>query len=130
VGFSSKRRPWTSEPWRAEGYEEAAAALAVKQKLFLFGLLIIFVFGVLTIQLVRLQLVHGDEYRLRAETNRLRQVPITPTRGLIYDRNGVPLVENRPSFAAAVVAADIPGLDISSSPPACSGRCKSPLPAS
>ncbi len=42
------------------------------------------------------------------KTNRLRQVALTPPRGLIYDRNGVPLVENRASFAAAVVAADVP----------------------
>ena len=55
-----------------------------------------------------MQLVNGDKYSLRAETNRLREVPILPTRGLIYDRNGVPLVENRASFAAAVVAADVP----------------------
>jgi penicillin-binding protein 2 len=55
-----------------------------------------------------MQLVDGEKYRLRAETNRLRLVPIMPARGLIYDRNGAPLVANRPTFAAAVVAADLP----------------------
>ena len=38
-------------------------------------------------------------------------MPILPARGLIYDRNGVPLVENQASFAAAVVAADIPDIN-------------------
>ena len=85
--------------------EESASSRA---KLFYFGLAIIVVFGILTIQLARMQLVNRERFELRAETNRLRQEPIIPTRGLIFDRNGVPLVENRAGFAAAVVAADVP----------------------
>jgi penicillin-binding protein 2 len=83
-------------------------ARAVRVKIFYLGLLVIVVFGILTIQLARMQLVNGERYALRAETNRLRQEPILPSRGLIYDRNGVPLVENQATFAAAIVAADVP----------------------
>ena len=61
-----------------------------------------------TVQLARLQLVNGDEYEQRAALNQLRIEPIVPSRGVIYDRNGVPVVENIPSFSAAVVAADVP----------------------
>lgn len=104
MGFSTGRKPWRSEPI-SEATDEARA---VRQKLILFAVLVVFVFGVLTLQLARMQLLKGNDYRLRAETNRLRQVPIIPTRGLVFDRNGVPLVENRASFAAAVVAADVP----------------------
>ncbi|MPZ50576.1 MAG: penicillin-binding protein 2 [Dehalococcoidia bacterium] len=124
MGYSTGRRPWRSEPWRGEDYREAEASAAVKQKVFFFALLVIFVFGILTLQLARLQLVNGEKYRLRAENNRLRQAPIIPTRGLIYDRNGVTLVENRATFAAAVVAADIPELDVTASPSECAGRCQ------
>lgn len=96
-------------PWRSELPPEPTDELGVaRRKLFYFGLLVFAVFGVLTIQLARMQLVNGEAYRLRAETNRLRQVPVLPPRGLIYDRNGLPLVENRPGYAAAVVAADVP----------------------
>ena len=56
---------------------------------------IVFLFGILTVQLARIQLVNGEKYQLRAETNRLREVPLIPQRGLIFDRNGLPLVENR-----------------------------------
>jgi penicillin-binding protein 2 len=104
MGYSTGRRPWRSEPPR----ELADEPVESKQKLFFFGLVILIAFGTLTLQLARMQLVNGEQYRLRAETNRLRQVPILPTRGLIYDRHGVPLVENRASFSAAVVAADLP----------------------
>ena len=102
--YSTGRKPWRSEPFQ----EETDDLQAARGKLFYFGLLVFFVFAVLTLQLARMQLVNGEAYRLRAENNRLRQVPVVPPRGLIYDRNGVPLVENRASFAAAVVAADVP----------------------
>ena len=44
------------------------------------------------------QLVRGDEYRLLAEENRLRKLPLQAPRGLIYDRHGRLLVENIPSY--------------------------------
>jgi penicillin-binding protein 2 len=44
------------------------------------------------------QLVRGDEYRLLAEENRLRKLPMQAPRGLIYDRHGRLLVENIPSY--------------------------------
>ena len=104
MGYTTGRKPWRSEPMTPEVEETRASNV----KLFYFGLVIFVVFGILTIQLARLQLVNGDTFRQRAETNRLRQEPVIPTRGLIYDRNGVPLVENKAGFAAAVVAADVP----------------------
>jgi penicillin-binding protein 2 len=48
------------------------------------------------IQTGNLQLVHGSEYRARSEANLLRPVPIFAARGIIYDRNGVPLAWNAP----------------------------------
>ncbi len=106
--YSTKRKPWRSEPWRSEEQDASDDRRSIHTKIFYFALLIFVVFGVLTIQLARMQLVNGEKYRLRAETNRLRELPLIPARGLIYDRNGIPLVENKATFAAAVVAADLP----------------------
>jgi penicillin-binding protein 2 len=44
------------------------------------------------------QIVQGDYYRLLAENNRLRKLPIQAPRGLIFDRDGRLLVENVPSY--------------------------------
>ena len=44
------------------------------------------------------QVVHGDHYRVLAEENRLRNLPIEAPRGLIHDRHGRRLVENVPSY--------------------------------
>src|SRR3989338_1249049 len=41
-----------------------------------------------------LQIIDGAVYATRAETNRLRHIPVFPERGTIYDRNGEPLAWN------------------------------------
>ena len=45
-----------------------------------------------------LQGVHGDEYASLAENNRLRRIPLKPTRGEIYDRNDEVVASTRPSL--------------------------------
>jgi penicillin-binding protein 2 len=37
-----------------------------------------------------------------ADGNRIRIIPIKASRGIFYDRNGVPLVSKRPSFAVMI----------------------------
>ncbi len=44
------------------------------------------------------QIVRGDYYFRLSENNRLRSVAVTAARGVIYDRNGVALAENEPSY--------------------------------
>lgn len=63
------------------------------------------VFGALALvgRLTYLQVVHHDLYTTLSTENRLKILPIPPTRGLIYSRNGVLLADNRPSFSLEVV---------------------------
>ncbi len=62
-------------------------------------------------RLVYLQLINYSHFATLAEGNRLRDEPVTPPRGLIFDRNGVPLAENRPSYELDVVPEQVPDLD-------------------
>jgi penicillin-binding protein 2 len=94
--------------WRSRRREVPNEAERLHNKFFYLRLLILALFAVLSLQLVRLQIFQGEAYTQRAETNRLRVLPVVPSRGLIYDRFGTPLVENVPSFSAAVVPADLP----------------------
>ncbi len=94
--------------WRAEMADEVDPRTRVNQKLWVLRIVIVLAFIALTVQLARLQLVQGHEFQQRAALNQLRIEPVVPSRGLIYDRNGVPVVENVPGFSAAIVAADIP----------------------
>ena len=64
---------------------------------------IIIVLSVLLWRFYDLQVKQYRSFLERSEENRVRQVTIEPPRGLIYDRNGILLVENRPSYAVSVI---------------------------
>ncbi len=65
-------------------------------------------FGVLFLRLWSLQLVQGEQLKLRSESNRLRLQDLPPWRGMILDRRGEVLVSNRPSFELVVILEDVP----------------------
>ena len=67
-----------------------------------FGLMVV-LFVMLVVRFYSLQVVHYEDYVTRAESNRIQLQPAPPTRGLIYDRNGNLLVDNRPSFTVTIV---------------------------
>ena len=94
--------------WRSPKSEPTSDAQRLRDKFFYFRLLVLTAFAVLTLQLLRLQVFEGEAYQQRAENNRLRVVPVMPSRGLIFDRNGIPLVENIPRFSVGIVPADLP----------------------
>jgi penicillin-binding protein 2 len=71
-------------------------------------ILIILGFVVLSSQLWRLQVVQGASYRQQADSNRLRVVPITAPRGIVYDRQRTLLARNIPSFTVSIIPADLP----------------------
>jgi penicillin-binding protein 2 len=54
--------------------------------------------GLLLIHFWNLQVVRGRYFRAQAENNRTRAVGLAAPRGALLDRNGLVLVENRPSF--------------------------------
>jgi penicillin-binding protein 2 len=58
-------------------------------------LIALVLFGVLAFRLWFLQILSGDEYVASANHNRAREVTVKAPRGVIYDRNGQILVENR-----------------------------------
>jgi len=70
------------------------------------GIVIIVVFAVLLMRLVYLQIIKGEEYRRLSENNCIRLKSVKASRGLIYDRNGKLLVDNRPSFNLKLITED------------------------
>lgn len=59
-------------------------------------------------RLLILQIARGQEFTLRAKGNSVREQSVTAPRGLIFDRSGVPLVSNIPSFAVNFRPSDLP----------------------
>ena len=58
-------------------------------------------FGILISRQVYLQVYHHNKYVSMSQNNRAGIIPIAPKRGLIFDRNGVILAKNKPSFSLA-----------------------------
>lgn len=75
------------------------------------ALVVIALTALLMGRLVYLQVFQHEVYSTRSENNRVSVEPLPPTRGLIYDRNGVLLAENRPTYNLTLVrerAEDLP----------------------
>ncbi|ORM69039.1 penicillin-binding protein 2 [Pantoea rwandensis] len=72
---------------------EAEEKLFVRRALVAFALVVI-CFIILGVNLYRIQVDQHSYYQTRSNENDIKMIPIAPTRGLIYDRNGIPLVRN------------------------------------
>ncbi|VDZ74406.1 penicillin-binding protein 2 [Atlantibacter hermannii] len=72
----------------------AESALFVRRALVAF-LGILLLTGILIANLYNLQILRFTDYQTRSNENRIKLVPIPPSRGIIYDRNGIPLALNR-----------------------------------
>tara|TARA_R110002110_G_scaffold240244_2_gene456411 strand:+ start:1333 stop:3186 length:1854 start_codon:yes stop_codon:yes gene_type:complete len=58
-----------------------------------------------------LQINDYEIYRTQSERNRVQLQPLPPKRGLIFDRNGVLLADNRPSHILSIVRERVDDLD-------------------
>lgn len=74
-------------------------------KLFLIFVCIILI--LLFVKSFDLQIIKGSYWRNLAEENRVRSYPIEPLRGIIYDKNKIPLTVNVPKLDLVVVPADL-----------------------
>lgn len=76
-----------------------------------FSLAAMLVFTALGGRLFQLQVLGGEDYALRAAADRTVEVPIPAPRGLVFDREGRPVVVNQPSWTVKVRPADLPDAD-------------------
>ncbi len=60
-------------------------------------------FGVIVVVFWVLQVLQNAKYEGLADSNYLRTIPLRAPRGVLFDRNGRVLVENRHSFTIAVL---------------------------
>ncbi|MBD3584651.1 penicillin-binding protein 2 [Salinimonas sp. HHU 13199] len=73
-------------------------------------LIVIGMLGVVVSNLYSLQISQFEDYQTRSNGNRIKVLPVAPNRGLIYDKNGVLLAENRPVFSLEVIPEQIDDL--------------------
>ena len=78
-----------------------------KRRFLLLSLAAIAIFALLALRLWYLQVISYHTYKELSERNRVRYVPIAAPRGPIYDRDGVLLLDNRPSFEVSVLRQEV-----------------------
>ncbi len=81
------------------------------RRLLVVMMLVALITAVLISRIVYLQITNQQHYSTLSENNRVNILPIPPTRGLIYDRNGILLAQNLPSFTLQLKPEHIPDLD-------------------
>ncbi len=62
--------------------------------LFVFLALAVGLFGITSVNLAKIQLIDGEEYKEKAERNQLHDTEISAERGIIYDANGTVLAQS------------------------------------
>jgi len=62
-------------------------------------------------RLLNLQILSGEKYIIQAEDNRTEVISIAPSRGTIYDRNGIILARNIASYNIIITPAYLPDDD-------------------
>lgn len=77
------------------------------RRILVFAGILIVVFAFYLVRLFNLQII-DKSYALQANNNRTHTINTAAPRGIIYDRNGVIMAQNVPSYNITVTAADLP----------------------
>ncbi|MFT4767141.1 MAG: penicillin-binding protein 2 [Glaciecola sp.] len=80
------------------------------RSLVAFGIVVLLL-GVLLVRYYNLQINEFEAYSTASERNRVQLQPLPPKRGLIYDRNGMLLADNRPSYTLSLIIERVDDLD-------------------
>ena len=95
----------------ASGTYPEAELGELQRRLVILRVGLLLVVALLGLRLWHLQIREGPYYRDLSENNRTRLVLLEPARGLIYDRHGVLLANNVPSFSLYVTLEDVKDRD-------------------
>tara|TARA_R110000796_G_scaffold106870_4_gene217451 strand:- start:1972 stop:3915 length:1944 start_codon:yes stop_codon:yes gene_type:complete len=95
---------------RSRADSDASHAKLSRRAALLGGVQLLFMGG-LAARMNYLQVDQADQFRLLAEENRINIRLIPPSRGEIFDRNGVRLAQNVPSYRIVIVREDADDVD-------------------
>lgn len=83
----------------------------VNERLIFAAIIAGLLFAVVMARLVILQVMEHEHFESLSKQNRIDIEPLPPQRGLIYDRNGVLLAENIPTFSLEVTPEKVPDIE-------------------
>lgn len=80
------------------------------RRLTVMGVLVLGVFSFLLIRYFVLQIIQYQTYATYSENNRVHLETVPPSRGFIFDRNGILLADNRPTFTLSLNRQVVPNI--------------------
>lgn len=89
----------------------AAESRLIKQRVFSAGIIILLLLLIIIARAFYLQVIKHEYFITLSEDNRVKILPITPIRGMIFSRDGVLLAENQPSFSLEIIPEKEKNLD-------------------
>lgn len=100
---SGKSKMHEESLFRDEQFEVAI----IRGRLQFLAFLILVCLALLAVRYHYLQIEQFDRFATLSDDNRIHVRAVPPTRGLVFDRNGVLLAENRPSYTLSVVPENV-----------------------
>ena len=94
-------------PRRVVIRNQSAEANLFARRTFIAFAVVVLVLLLLFGNVFNLQVESFEKYQTRSNSNRIKLLPVAPNRGLIYDRNGVLLADNKPVYSLEVIAEDV-----------------------
>ena len=97
--------------YRTQVTDHSHQARLFRQRAVVAAVLCLLLILALLGRLAWLQVVEYSHFADLSENNRIRLMALPPNRGLIYDRNGVVLAENRPTFHLEITPEQVDDID-------------------
>ncbi len=83
----------------------------IRRRILITGIVILVLMIILVSRIAYVQIVRHEHFTTLSQDNRVKILPIAPTRGLIYSRDGILLAENQPSYSLEIIPERIDDLD-------------------
>jgi penicillin-binding protein 2 len=83
----------------------------IQRRLIVAAVIVLVLMSIVLGRLYVLQVVEYDHFATLSNSNRVRLKALPPSRGLIYDRNGVVLADNLPSYRLEIITEQVVDLD-------------------
>ena len=83
----------------------------IRRRLVLSAVIIVVLLSIVLGRLYVLQVIDHEHFSTLSDSNRVRIKALPPTRGLIYDRNGIVMANNLPAYRLEIVREQVGNLD-------------------
>ncbi len=98
-------------PRRVTIRNKTAEANLFARRAFITFVGIVVMVLILFSNIYNLEISSFDKYQTQSNSNRIKLLPVTPNRGLIYDRNGVILADNKAIYSLEVIPEEVKELE-------------------